>query len=210
MHRLLIQQIARAADGAGKADVDRLVDLVSRAYEEFDRDRRRTDRSMSLMIDEIDMINRSLERLVEERTRELRARESELRTQNLHFEVALTNMTQGLILHDPSGRVIVCNQRYIDMYGLSSDVVTPGCSFHDLISHREATGSFKGDVVAHCLAILRKVALGEITQTVLKTTDGRSIQIANRPLADGGWVSTHEDITERRRSDEQIAAPGAL
>ena len=78
MHRLLIQQIARAADAAGKADVDRLIDLVSRAYEEFDRDRRRTDRSMSLMIDEIDMINRNLERLVEERTQELRARESDL------------------------------------------------------------------------------------------------------------------------------------
>jgi diguanylate cyclase (GGDEF)-like protein len=205
VHRLLIQQIARAADAAGKADVDRLIDLVSRAYEEFDRDRRRTDRSMSLMIDEIDMINRNLERLVEARTQELRARESDLRTQNLRFEVALTNMTQGLILHDPSGRVIVCNQRYIDMYGLSPDVVTPGCSFHDLIAHREETGSFKGDVDAHCLAILRKVARGEFTQTLLKTTDGRSIQIANRPLADGGWVSTHEDVTERRRSDEQIA-----
>jgi diguanylate cyclase (GGDEF)-like protein len=123
----------------------------------------------------------------------------------VHFEIALANMTQGLILHDSSGRVIVCNQRYIEMYGLSPDVVTPGCSFYDLIGHREATGSFKGDVAAHCLAILRKVALGEFTQTLLKTTDGRSIQIANRPLADGGWVSTHEDITERRRSDEQIA-----
>jgi diguanylate cyclase (GGDEF)-like protein len=205
VHRLVIQQIAKAVDAAGKADVDRLVDLVSGAYEEFDRDRRRTDRSMSLMIDEIDTTNRSLERLVEERTRELRARESELRTQNVHFEIALANMTQGLILHDSSGRVIVCNQRYIEMYGLSPDVVTPGCSFYDLIGHREATGSFKGDVAAHCLAILRKVALGEFTQTLLKTTDGRSIQIANRPLADGGWVSTHEDITERRRSDEQIA-----
>ena len=205
MHRLVTQQIAKAVDAAGKTDVDRLIDLVSRAYEEFDRDRRRTDRSMSLMIDEIDTTNRSLERLVEERTRELRAREAELRTQNLRFEVALTNMTQGLILHDSSGCVVVCNQRYVEMYGLSPDVVTPGCSFHDLIAHREKTGSFKGDVDAHCLAILRKVALGEITQTLLKTTDGRSIQIANRPLADGGWVSTHEDITERRRSDEQIA-----
>jgi diguanylate cyclase (GGDEF)-like protein len=204
VHRLVIQQIAKASGAVGEADMDRFVDLVSRAYDEFDRDRRRTDRSMALMIDEIDMINRNLERLVAERTQELRATESNLRTQNLRFEVALTNMTQGLILHDSSGRVIVCNQRYLEMYGLSPDVVTPGCSFHDLIAHRGETGSFTGDVDAHCLRILRKVALGEITHTLLETTDGRSIQIANRPLADGGWVSTHEDITERRRSDEQI------
>jgi diguanylate cyclase (GGDEF)-like protein len=190
VHRLVIQQLAKATDAAGKVDVDRLVDLASGAYDEFDRDRRRTDRSMALMIDEIDMINRNLERLVEERTRALRATESDLRTQNLRFEVALANMTQGLILHDSTGRVIVCNQRYLEMYGLSPEVAKPGCSFHDLIVHRGETGSFKGDVDAHCSAILRKVALGEIT---------------NKPRADGGWVSTHEDITERRRSDQQIA-----
>ena len=205
MHRLVIQQLAKATDAAGKVDVDRLVDLASGAYDEFDRDRRRSDRSMALMIDEIDLVNRNLERLVEERTRALRATESDLRTQNLRFEVALANMTQGLILHDSTGRVIVCNQRYLEMYGLSPEVAKPGCSFHDLIVHRGETGSFKGDVDAHCSAILRKVALGEITHTLLETADGRSIQIANRPLAEGGWVSTHEDVTERRRSDQQIA-----
>jgi diguanylate cyclase (GGDEF)-like protein len=205
VHRLVTQQIAKATDATGKVDVDRLVDLASGAYDEFDRDRRRTDRSMALMIDEIDMINRNLERLVEERTQALRATESNLRTQNLRFEAALSNMTLGLILHDSSGRMIVCNQRYLEMYGLSPEVVRPGCSFHDLIAHRAETGSFKGDVDAHCSAILRKVALGGITHTLLATADGRSIQIANKPMADGGWVSTHEDITERRRSDEQIA-----
>ncbi|THD49495.1 MAG: EAL domain-containing protein [Bradyrhizobium sp.] len=159
---------------------------------------------MALMIDEIDMVNRNLEGLVGERTRELRAREADLRTQNLHFEAALSNMTQGLILHDSSGTMIVCNQRYLEMYGLSSDVAKPGCSFHDLIAHRKDTGSFKGDVDEHCSAILRKVARREITQTVLETAAGQFIQISNKPLADGGWVSTHEDITERRRTDERI------
>ncbi len=158
MHRLVIQQIVKAADSAGAADVDRLVDLVSRAYEEFDRDRRRTDRSMSLMIDEIDAINRNLERLVEDRTRELRARELELRTQNLRFEAALSNMTQGLLLFDSAARMVVCNQRYVEMYGLSPDVAKPGCSFHDLIAHRKETGSFKGDVDEYCSALLRDTA----------------------------------------------------
>ena len=39
----------------------------------------------------------------------------------------------------------------------------------------------------------------------METADGRSIQLVNQTLADGGWVATHEDITERARSDERIA-----
>jgi diguanylate cyclase (GGDEF)-like protein len=91
------------------------------------------------------------------------------------------------------------------MYGLSSDVVKPGCSFRDLIAHRKETGSFKGDVDEFCATVLRNVAQGKVTHTVLETADGRAIEIVNKPLADGGWVATQEDITERRRSDKRIA-----
>ena len=72
MHRLLAQQIAKATDASGALDVARLADLVSGAYAEADRDRRRTDRSIALMIEEIDTINRGLEQSVADRTRELR------------------------------------------------------------------------------------------------------------------------------------------
>jgi diguanylate cyclase (GGDEF)-like protein len=205
VHRLVLQQIAKATGTDGRVDVDRFADLVGRAYDELDRDRRRTDRSMSLMIEEIDAINQKLERLVAERTRELGEREAELRTQNLRFEAALSNMTQGLLLYDSSARMVVCNQRYIEMYGLSPEVAKPGCSFRDLIAHRKATGSFKGDVDEFCARVLRNVAEGKVTHTILETTDGRAVQIVNKPLPDGGWVATQEDITEVVRSNARIA-----
>jgi diguanylate cyclase (GGDEF)-like protein len=205
VHRLVIKQIATAKDADGRVDVDRFADLVSNAYDELDRDRRRTDRSISLMVEEIDEINRNLEKLVAERTRELRDREEDLRTQNLRFEAALSNMTQGLLLYDSAARLVVCNQRYIEMYGLSRDVVKPGCTFRDLIAHRKATGSFKGDVDAFCDTVFRNVAQGKVTHNVVETSDGRAILIVNKPLADGGWLTTQEDITERRRSEERIA-----
>ena len=122
MHRLVAKQIAKATDASGAVDMNKLAALVGSAYDEFDRDRRRTDRSMSLMIEEIDAINRNLELLVAKRTSELRAREEDLRAQNMRFDVAINNMTQGLLLYDSSERLIVCNQRYIEMYGLSPDV----------------------------------------------------------------------------------------
>ena len=59
-------------------------------------------------------------------------------------------MTQGLLLFDSSQRLVICNQRYIEMYGLSADIIKPGCSFRDVIAHRKETGSFDGDVDAVC------------------------------------------------------------
>ena len=78
--------------------MNKLAVLVGGAYDEFDRDRRRTDRSMSLMIEEIDAINRNLEQLVAKRTSELRSREEDLQAQNVRFDTAINNMTQGLLL----------------------------------------------------------------------------------------------------------------
>jgi len=115
---------------------------------------------------------------------------------------AVNNMTQGLLLFDADRRMVVCNQRYIDMYGLSTAVVKPGCSFHDIIAHRKTTGSFTGDIDQYVERVLRDIHVRN--SMVVDTADGRSIQVLNEPLTDGGWVATHEDITERRRIEERI------
>jgi len=118
------------------------------------------------------------------------------------LDKAINNMTQGLLLFDSSERLVVCNHRYIEMYGLSPDVIKPGTSFHEVLEHRKATGSFVGDVQQYISATLRDV--GRKKATIIETPDGRSVQIVNEPLTDGGWVATHEDITERRRAEQQI------
>jgi diguanylate cyclase (GGDEF)-like protein len=119
------------------------------------------------------------------------------------LDTAINNMTQGLLLYDSSERLVVCNQRYISMYALSPEVVRPGLAFRDLITYRKQTGSFKGDPGAFVTNVQRNVALGKITHNIVETTDGRSIQIVNQPLKQG-WLTTHEDITERTRAEEQI------
>ena len=121
------------------------------------------------------------------------------------LSVAVNNIPQGLVLYDNSARVTVCNQRYIEMFGLSPEVAKPGCTMHELISHRKDTGSFSGDVGEFCASIKRNVALGKVTHPIVDAADGRAIQIINQPLEAGGWVATIEDVTERKRSDEKIA-----
>jgi diguanylate cyclase (GGDEF)-like protein/PAS domain S-box-containing protein len=125
-----------------------------------------------------------------------------LTLEKLRLDRAINNMTQGLLLFDVSERLVVCNQRYIEMYGLSSNDIRPGCSFRDVIAHRKARGSFTGDENEYVMSVLRDIARKKIH--IIQTPDGRWIQIVNEPLADGGWVATHEDITERRRAEQRI------
>jgi diguanylate cyclase (GGDEF)-like protein len=120
------------------------------------------------------------------------------------LDIAVNNMPLGLLLYDEAQRITVCNQRYIEMYGLSTDIVKPGCSFRDLIAHRKQIGSFNGNIDEYCSSVLSTVARGKVSRSIAQATDGRSIEYVNQPLASGGWITTMEDISERKRSEERI------
>jgi diguanylate cyclase (GGDEF)-like protein len=128
-----------------------------------------------------------------------------LAAERRHLGIAVNNIPQGLVLYDASARIIICNQRYIEMFGLSPEVVKQGCTMQRLISHRKETGSFDGDVDEFCDAIIRNVSLGKGTRQLTEAPGGRAIEIVNQPLKGGGWVATIEDITQRTRADEKIA-----
>jgi diguanylate cyclase (GGDEF)-like protein/PAS domain S-box-containing protein len=126
-----------------------------------------------------------------------------LSVEKQRLDTAMNTMTQALLMFDQDERLIVCNRRYIDMYGLSADVVKPGAHFRDVIQHRHDTGSFQGDVAAYCEGILS--AADRTLSSLIETTDGRLIEIKNQPVASGGWLATHEDVTDRVRAEERIA-----
>jgi diguanylate cyclase (GGDEF)-like protein len=126
------------------------------------------------------------------------------RLEKQRLDTAVNNIPQGLVVYDSSARVTVCNRRYIEMFGLSADMIKPGCTMQDLISHRKETGSFDGDVEEFCAAIIRNVSLGQATNQITDAPGGRAIQIINQPLEAGGWVATIEDVTERRDAEAQI------
>jgi diguanylate cyclase (GGDEF)-like protein/PAS domain S-box-containing protein len=128
-----------------------------------------------------------------------------LAAERRQLRTAVDNIPQGLVLYDASARIVVCNQPYIDMFGLSRDVAKQGCTMQRLIAHRQETGSFDGDVEAFCGAIIRNVRLGNATRQITEAPGGRVIEIVNKPLPSGGWVATIEDITPRKRAEEKIA-----
>jgi diguanylate cyclase (GGDEF)-like protein/PAS domain S-box-containing protein len=141
--------------------------------------------------------------IIRQITRQSRESQQRLEAERRQLDTALNNMIQGLVLYDASGRVVTFNRRYIDMYGLSTEIVKPGAELRDLMQHRKETGSFSGDVDEFCSRVIRNIASGRIDQSSMQCADGRSFLAISKPLAHGGWVATMEDITERCKLEQE-------
>jgi len=129
-----------------------------------------------------------------------------LRIQNVRLDAALNNMVQGLAMYDDQQRLVICNQQYLETYGLSREQVKPGTPLHEIIEHRIAGGEFPGKSADELLQSMRERVEGSASvQYVSHLADGRHIAVSVQRMAGGGTVTTHHDITEQRRNEAKIA-----
>jgi diguanylate cyclase (GGDEF)-like protein/PAS domain S-box-containing protein len=117
----------------------------------------------------------------------------------------LNSMSQGVLMFDAEARLIFSNQRYTEMYGLPADAAQPGSPLRDLLDRRIASGSFSDNPDDYIDGLKTGLAEGKAFTRVVNLPDGRVFSVLSRPMAEGGWLATHEDITERQRSEERIA-----
>jgi diguanylate cyclase (GGDEF)-like protein/PAS domain S-box-containing protein len=143
---------------------------------------------------------------LEEQHRLVTRQQEELSARNLQFDAALNNMSQGLCFFDGLQRLIVCNRRYTEMYGLDADRVRPGTTLREIIDMRFEAGSGPLMTAEEYHAWRNTVAVSnKPTDSVVDLMNGRVFEINHRPMPDGGWVATHRDITDNRRAEAQIA-----
>jgi diguanylate cyclase (GGDEF)-like protein len=120
------------------------------------------------------------------------------------LDTVLNNMSQGVVMFDTDARLVFCNQRYIEMYGLRPEAVVPGCGLRETLDHLDAVGAFFGDPEDYIIQLLKDIAQGKTSNGVAKAADGRVFSIVHKPIAAGGWITTYEDITDRQRAEERI------
>jgi methyl-accepting chemotaxis protein len=120
------------------------------------------------------------------------------------LSIAIDNMTQGVVMFDGAERLVVCNDRFLDMYGLSREIVKPGCTFLDVINNRKTTGSLDIDVEKYRAEVITEMTQGRTLSRVVETPDGRAISVVNRPIAGQPfWLGTHDDISDRIQAERQ-------
>jgi len=116
---------------------------------------------------------------------------------------ALESMAQGLSMHDADDGLMTYNRQYADLYGLPDDLLAPGTPLAEIIAYLIATGVIPNDKPRYEDDIHEGAVRGRHTETRL--SDGRIIEVCMRPTPTGGWVATHEDVTEARRAAERLA-----
>jgi diguanylate cyclase (GGDEF)-like protein len=135
----------------------------------------------------------------------LRERDRALHIQNVLFDAALNNMSQGLLMTDRNQRLIVFNKRFLDLFAVDSASFGPGLPTNEIFARMSASGVIPESVVE--AIYLKQRAFADARQSgtfVVSGLGGQSIAVSQRPIADGGWVATYEDVSEQRRAEEHI------
>jgi methyl-accepting chemotaxis protein len=134
-------------------------------------------------------------------------RQLSLEQTNLRFNTALENLTHGLCMFDAQKRLVICNDRYAKLYRLPPELLKVGTPHQAIIAHRVMNGLLAGEksagAVGQKLNALGQLSSDEISSRIDELADGRLICVVRQPMKGGGWVATHEDITERQRLEKQ-------
>jgi diguanylate cyclase (GGDEF)-like protein len=138
------------------------------------------------------------------RTETVEKRKLELERQNIRLDAAVNNISQGLCMMDARGRLVICNEPYARIYNLPEKLLRPGTPLQDILSHlfdmgMSATGS-REEYLAWRNDVIARREYGKNVHEL----NGRIIMMQHHPMKDGGWVSTHEDITEQKQNEARI------
>ena len=126
--------------------------------------------------------------------------------QSTRLASALDNLSIGLLIFDADERILVCNKPYREMYDVPPHVVTPGHgSLTSLLKFRTGNGTFREDPKQYLINLRKALGDSSSTHREPKLVDGRVISVSTHPMAGGGWVAIHENISERKHAQQQQA-----
>ncbi len=129
-----------------------------------------------------------------------------MQVKNRRMLNALDNMSQGLCMFNGSERLLFCNKRYQSLYRLSDELTAPGTPLVDILAFRAANGTFLADPSAFRRQLVADMADGKSTSTEVTTPEGRILLVRNRGMPRGGWVGSHDDITDQRHAELERAS----
>jgi diguanylate cyclase (GGDEF)-like protein/PAS domain S-box-containing protein len=137
-------------------------------------------------------------------TKDLARNSIELHKTNTRFDAALANMPTGLSMFDADGRLMVCNERYIELYGMTPELVTRGADIYDIVAHRKLTSGLDMDARTYVNEFRNDLLKDGRSVKISRLSDGRVMSVTNTAISGGGWIAIHEDITERVGDEEAL------
>jgi PAS domain S-box-containing protein len=177
--KLFERQLAKATRAPGAVDIDVLADLVVAAYEDAERDRVRTDRSLRLMAEEIEQAH---QQLVE----------------------AFDIVPGGLVILDAKGRYVRWNRKFADLYNAALDKIQVGASFAESIRTGVERGHYLDAAGREEVWLAERLKQHDRFQSSAEQhiSGDRWVRVEERRTADGGSIGLRIDITDLKRREE--------
>jgi diguanylate cyclase (GGDEF)-like protein/PAS domain S-box-containing protein len=137
-------------------------------------------------------------------TAELQRSKQSAEQSNLLLHTALANIAHGLCVFDRDQRLVTCNKRYREMYGVTDDLAKPGTELRSILEARVSGKMPSDDAERYILTRLKKITEGHPSYVENELNDGRIYAVNHQPMLDGGWVATHIDVTAQRRAERSL------
>ena len=152
-------------------------------------------------------IRADLEQRVIERTETLQQRERDLSAKTHLLELTLENIDQGISVVNGSAQVELMNRRALDLLDFPQHLAEPGTPFEAVMRFNAERGEYgAGDVETLVRERVQMAQKREAHRFQRMRPDGRFIEVHGTPLADGGFVTTYTDVTERQLSEDHLRA----
>jgi diguanylate cyclase (GGDEF)-like protein len=141
---------------------------------------------------------------------ELARAQEQLKRLELLFNVALDNMARGLAMFDADQRLILCNKRCAEIYGLPEELTRPGTPFASIARFiaMEEDGRDDAEEAERQSTLIEshvsKLTGGETVSLTQHLRGGRAVHVTSHPLTGGGWVEIQEYEAERREGEQAI------
>ena len=129
----------------------------------------------------------------------------EINERNMQLDAALNNMGHGLCMFGPDGRLQLWNESYRNIYRIPATALMRGLTIEQIFDIRTAAGTIFTDIDQHRRDLSDVITNRKFASFEAELVDGRLVSITYRSMPNGGWVSTHEDVTERKLNEARIA-----
>lgn len=135
----------------------------------------------------------------------VQARTAELRDKNRMLDVVLGTISHGITLFDTDLKLVMCNQRFLDLLEYPAELGVPGTPFERFVRWNVERGEYGpgnvDEMVAERLALARNFMAHRLQR---RRPNGRVLEIIGTPIPEVGFVTSYSDITELRRVQDQL------
>lgn len=121
------------------------------------------------------------------------------------LQATIENINQGISVVDQNLRLVVWNQRYLELFRFPDHLIRVGAPIDKIFRYNAHNGEYgPGDPEEHVQLLLDNIRDGQPHRYVRYRQDGSVLEVQGNPMPGGGFVYTYQDITQQKRIEEAL------